>query len=111
MKDTLKDVVEDVKFTNRLKSHPVCLTTEGLVSMEMEKVLSVMPNENKIKAKAIMEINASHPIAEKLKSLYSEDKEKLEKYAKILYNEACLIGGISLENPGELCELISELMV
>ena len=53
----------------------------------------------------------NHPIAEKLKALYAEDAAKLEKYAKILYSEACLIGGISLENPGELCELISELMV
>jgi molecular chaperone HtpG len=63
------------------------------------------------KANVALEINLNHPIAEKLKALYAEDAAKLEKYAKILYSEACLIGGISLENPGELCELISELMV
>lgn len=107
MKDTLKDVVEDVKFTNRLKSHPVCLTTEGLVSMEMEKVLSVMPNENKIKAKAIMEINASHPIAEKLKELKGEE---LQKYSKILYAQARLIEGLTIENPTEISSLICDII-
>jgi len=105
--------VSAVRFTTALAKHPVCLTSEGELSVEMEKVLQKMPGAdgNLPKANLALEINLNHPIAEKLKSLYSEDKEKLEKYAKILYNEACLIGGISLENPGELCELISELMV
>lgn len=107
MKETLKDVVEDVKFTNRLKSHPVCLTTEGLVSMEMEKVLSVMPNENKIKAKAIMEINDSHPIADKLKNLKGEE---LQNYSKILYAQARLIEGLTIENPTEISSLICDIM-
>ena len=107
MKETLKDVVEDVKFTNRLKSHPVCLTTEGLVSMEMEKVLSVMPNENKIKAKAIMEINASHPIADKLKELKGKD---LENYSKILYAQARLIEGLTIDNPTEISSLICDII-
>lgn len=107
MKEALKDVVEDVKFTNRLKSHPVCLTTEGLVSMEMEKVLSVMPNENKIKAKAIMEINATHPIADKLKSLDGKD---LENYTKILYAQARLIEGLTIENPTEISSLICDII-
>ena len=107
MKEALKDVVEDVKFTNRLKSHPVCLTTEGLVSMEMEKVLSVMPNENKIKAKAIMEINATHPIADKLKSLDGKD---LEDYTKILYAQARLIEGLTIENPTEISSLICDII-
>lgn len=107
MKETLKDVVEDVKFTNRLKSHPVCLTTEGLVSMEMEKVLSVMPNENKIKAKAIMEINDSHPIANKLKNLKGEE---LQNYSKILYAQARLIEGLTIENPTEISSLICDIM-
>ncbi len=105
--------VSAVRFTTALAKHAVCLTSEGELSLEMEKVLKKMPGAdgNMPKANVALEINLNHPIAEKLKSLYSEDKEKLEKYAKILYSEACLIGGISLENPGELCELISELMV
>lgn len=107
MKKALKDVVEDVKFTNRLKSHPVCLTTEGLVSMEMEKVLSVMPNENKIKAKAIMEINISHPIADKLKELKGEE---LQNYSKILYAQARLIEGLSIDNPTEISSLICDII-
>ena len=107
MKETLKDVVEDVKFTNRLKSHPVCLTTEGLVSMEMEKVLSAMPNENKIKATAIMEINASHPIADKLKELKGEE---LQNYSKILYAQARLIEGLTIDNPTEISSLICDII-
>ena len=105
--------VSAVRFTTSLAKHAVCLTSEGELSVEMEKVLKKMPGAdgNMPKANVALEINLNHPIAEKLKSLYSEDKGKLEKYAKILYSEACLIGGISLENPGELCELISELMV
>ncbi len=105
--------VSAVRFTTSLAKHPVCLTSEGELTVEMEKVLKKMPGAdgNLPKANVALEINLYHPIAEKLKSLYENDKEKLEKYAKILYSEACLIGGISLENPGELCELVSELMV
>lgn len=105
--------VSAVRFTTALAKHPVCLTSEGELSVEMEKVLRKMPGAdgNLPKANVALEINLNHPIAEKIKALYETDKEKLNKYAKILYNEACLIGGISLENPGELCELISELMV
>ena len=105
--------VSAVRFTTALAKHPVCLTSEGELSVEMEKVLKKMPGADGDipKANVALEINLNHPIAEKLKSLYESDKEKLEKYAKILYSEACLIGGISLDNPGELCELISELMV
>lgn len=110
MKEALQDNVTDVKFTNRLKNHPVCLTTEGPVSMEMEKIMSAMPTEEKIKAKAIMEINNSHPIAEKLKVLYESDKEALVKYAKILYAQARLIEGLSIENPTEISTLICDIM-
>ncbi|MBQ8322316.1 MAG: molecular chaperone HtpG [Clostridia bacterium] len=105
--------VSAVKFSSTLVKHPVCLSSEGELSVEMEKVLKKMPgaDQNTPKANVVLEINMSHPLAEKLKALYRSDKDKLEKYAKILYSEACLIGGISLENPGELCELVSELMV
>ena len=105
--------VSAVKFTNTLVKHPVCLSSEGDLSVEMAKVLKKMPgaDENIPSANVVLEINLNHPIAGKLKSLYESDKDRLEKYAKILYAEACLIGGISLENPAELTELISELMI
>ena len=105
--------VSAVRFTNTLKKHPVCLSTEGDLSVEMEKVLKKMPGaeDDAPKANVVLEINTAHPVAEKLKALYKEDKEKLTKYAKILYSEACLIGGVAIENPVELTELISELMV
>ena len=112
MKEKLGNV-SAVKFTNTLVKHPVCLSSEGELSVEMEKVLKKMPGAdgNLPTANVVLEINLNHPIAAKLKSLYESDKERLEKYAKILYSEACLISGISLENPAELTELISELMI
>ena len=110
MKEALKEKVTDVKFTNRLKNHPVCLTTEGPVSMEMEKIMSAMPTEEKIKANAVMEINSSHPIAEKLKTLYQENPEEVKKYAEILYAQARLIEGLTLENPAEITSLIVDMM-
>ncbi len=110
MKDALKEKVTDVRFTNRLKNHPVCLTTEGPVSMEMEKIMSAMPTEEKIKANAIMEINDSHPIAKKLKSLYKENPEEVSKYAQILYAQARLIEGLTLDNPAEISSLIVDMM-
>lgn len=105
--------VSAVRFTNTLKKHPVCLSSEGDVSVEMEKVLKKMPgaDEEAPKANVVLEVNASHPIAEKLSKLYETDKETLKKYAKILYSQACLIGGVAIENPAEFTELISELMI
>ena len=110
MKKTLGDDVHDVKFTNRLKTHPVCLTTEGPISIEMEKVMRAMPTEEKIKASAILEINESHPIASKLKELYKNDKDKFNEYTKILYAQARLIEGLPLDNPTEISNLICELI-
>ena len=104
--------VEAVKFSANLTKHPVCLSSEGELSVEMEKVLKRMPGaEGAPEAKVVLEINHSHPITEKLFSLFATDKDTLAKYAKILYSEACLIGGVSIENPGEFAELISSLMV
>jgi molecular chaperone HtpG len=78
----------------------------------MEKVLKKMPGTDGMpSASVVLEINLDHPVAEKLKALYTSDKDTLAKYAKILYSEACLVSGISLENPTELCELVSELML
>ncbi len=104
--------VASVKFTTALTKHPVCLSTEGELSVEMEKVLKKMPGaEGAPEASVVMEINLNHKIADKLKSLYESDKEELEKYSKILYSVACLIGGVGIENPGEFSELVSDLMV
>lgn len=110
MKKTLNADVHDVKFTNRLKKHPVCLSTEGPISIEMEKVMSAMPTEQKIKASAILEINESHPIAKKIKQLYKKDKKQLEEYTKVLYAQARLIEGLPLDNPTEISNIICEMM-
>ena len=107
MKEILGENVESVRFTNRLKSHPVCLTTEGEISVEMEKVINAMPSDQKIKAKTILEINSEHPIAKKLEKL---EKEELEKYTKILYSQARLIEGLNIENPTEISNLICDIM-
>ena len=109
MHDVLNNGVNEIAFTHRLKNHPVCLTSKGDVSVEMQKVMDAMPTDTGVKATTVMEINESHPIANKLKSLYEKkDYETLEKYSKILYAEARLIEGMSLDNPTEISNLISE---
>lgn len=111
MKDTLKNEVSDIKFTHRLKNHPVCLTTEGDLSLEMEKVLNALPNDNKVNAKTIMEINENHKIADTLKKLYNENnKEEIEKYTKILYAQARLIEGLTIDNPTEISNLVCDII-
>ena len=110
MSESLKDNVKNVKFTNKLKSHPVCLSTRGNISLEMEKVINAMPTDENIKAESILEINADHPIAKKLETLYKEDQEELKKYAKILYNEARLIEGLPVDNPTELTNMICDIL-
>ena len=110
MKNCLKDKVSNVKFTNSLKTHPVCLTTEGQVSLEMEKVLNAMPTDDKVKANVVLEINENHKIADKIKKLYDTDKEELEKYTKILYSQARLIEGLEIDNPTEITNLICEII-
>ncbi len=98
--------VEKVRFTNHLKDHPVCLTSEGGISTQMEKVMRAMPNGSGLKANTILEINENHPIADKLKKLYKKDKKELENYSKILYAQARLIEGLPIDNPTELSNLI-----
>ncbi len=110
MKDTLKDQVKDIRFTKRLKNHPVCLTSEGQVSIEMEKVINAMPTDEKVKADTILEINEKHPIVDKLKELYNNDKDELKKYTKILYSQARLIEGLPIDNPTEISNLICEII-
>ena len=110
MKNALNDEVKLVRFTHRLKNHPVCLTSEGAISLEMEKVINAMPTDQNVKAQKVLEINEDHPIANKLKELYIEDKEKLKDYTKILYSQARLIEGMSVENPTEISNLICDIM-
>ena len=102
--------VKEVRFSNKLKSHPVCLTTKGDVSIEMQKVFDAMPNDMGIKAEMILEINEKHPITKKLKELYENDKDGFDKYTKILYSEARMIAGLPIDNPTEISQLICEVI-
>lgn len=113
MKDALKGDVQDVKFTNRLTNHPVCLTTEGGLSIEMAKTINNQMGANEaVKAQTVLEINKDHVIVNKLKELFDSNKEELKKFTKILYSQARLIEGLTIENPTEysnwICELISK---
>ena len=112
MKEAIGDKIHAVRFTNKLKKHPVCLTSEGGISLEMEKTLNSMPGtgDNKVKAQLVLEINSAHPIAEKLKALYNDDKDTLADYAKLLYGEACLISGAGIDDPVEHSNLVCSLM-
>ncbi|MBR2704990.1 MAG: molecular chaperone HtpG [Clostridia bacterium] len=109
MQEAIPEVAK-VCFTNRLKDHPVCLTSEGAISVEMQKVINAMPNNRSIQAKTSLEINENHAITEKLKSLYETDKDALKNYAKILYAQAKLIEGLSIDNPTEISNLICDLI-
>jgi len=110
MKEDLNSEVEEVRYTDRLKKHPVCLTNEGEISVEMEKVMNAMPTDDKVKAKTILEINKNHPIVKKLEDLYKNDKEKLKEYTKIIYAQARLIEDLSIDNPTEISNLICDLI-
>lgn len=108
MKEALDGQVTAVKFSNKLGSHPVSLTAEGYVSLEMEKVLNSMPGANQgVKAQLVLEINAVHPVVKKLESA---DDDTLKKYTKLLYSSARLIAGLDLANPTEFSDTIAELM-
>ncbi|MDD7646142.1 MAG: molecular chaperone HtpG, partial [Ruminococcus bromii] len=102
--------VKDVRISASLKNHPVCITTDGAISMEMEKVLNSMPGaEQKVKAEQILEINAEHPVFETLRRFESDD-EKLKKYTEVLYNQALLIEGRSIEDPVAYANAVAELI-
>lgn len=109
MKETLKDKVKDVRASKRLKSHPVCLAADGEISIEMEKVLKSVPNAQDIKAQKVLEINVNHEVFQKLKAAHANDKEKLQKYTNLLYNQALLIEGLPIEDPvaytNDICSL------
>jgi len=113
IKESLGDKVAKVRYTNTLKNHAVCLSSEGAVSVGMEQILNKMPGAEgqNIKAETVLEINMEHPIKDKLLSLYDSDKDKLAEYSKILYAQARLINGLSIENPAEISDLVCGLMV
>lgn len=112
MQEAIADKVKTVRLSKKLKTHPVCLSSDGNITIEMEKVLNAMPQNdgNKVKAEKALEINPNHPIFEKLKDLYANDKDKLKDYAKLLYDQALLIEGMSIDNPVEFANLVCELM-
>ncbi|MEY8574481.1 molecular chaperone HtpG [Oscillospiraceae bacterium 21-37] len=110
MKEALGDKVKEVKVSAKLKSHPVCISTDGMISTEMEKVLNAMPAQEKIKAQRVLELNPEHPLFTKLQGLYEADKDKLKLYAEILYDQALLIEGIALDNPADYVQKVCGIL-
>ena len=110
MTEALDGKVKAVRLSKRLKTHPVCLASEGELSLEMEKVLNAMPTDNKVKAERVLEINENHPIFAALTALYTDDKEKLKAYTELLYTQALLIEGMSIEDPVDFSNKICALM-
>ena len=110
MTSLLDNEIKEVRFTNKLKNHPVCLTSKGSVSIEMEKVMNSMPTGEKVNAEKVLEINENHPIVSKLEDLYKNNKEEFDNYTKILYQQARLIEGLPVDNPTELTNLICNVI-
>lgn len=111
LKKLLEGQVEDVRLTERLKSHPVCLTAEGPLSIEMEKVLNSMADGEKMKARKILELNSSHPLLEKLRELYRSDRDQLDVYGRLLLGQALILEGLDLEDPIQFNQDILKLMM
>ncbi|MEW9050842.1 MAG: molecular chaperone HtpG [Neobacillus sp.] len=111
MKNILSDKVKDVRISKRLKSHPVCLSTEGEITIEMEKILNSMPDNPNVKAEKVLEINANHEVFQSLKTAFEQDKEKVDLYTKLLYNQALLIEGLPIQDPVEFTNDICKVMV
>ncbi|MCF6094773.1 molecular chaperone HtpG [Microaerobacter geothermalis] len=111
MKKILADKVKDVRASKRLKTHPVCFSTEGEVSIEMEKILKAMPNNQNIQAEKVLEINTNHPVFHSLKEAFEKDQEKFTLYTNLLYHQALLIEGLPIEDPVEFTNDICKIMV
>jgi molecular chaperone HtpG len=111
MKEILAGKVKDVRVSKRLKNHPVCLTADGEISIEMEKVLNAMPNNQEVKADKVLEINANHEVFTSLKDAYENDKEKLGLFTSLLYNQALLIEGLPIQDPVEFTNDICKVMI
>lgn len=111
MKETLGDKVEKVRISTRIKNHPVCFTAEGDVSIEMEKVFNAMPNANgQVKAKKVLELNSASPVVKKLNSMFENDKEKAKELTDVLYQMACIIEGMPVENPTAMTDAVCKLI-
>ncbi|MBQ0079552.1 MAG: molecular chaperone HtpG [Eubacterium sp.] len=110
MKEALGDRVTDVKLSQRLKSHPVCLTNRGGLTIEMEKIINSIHNDDKVQAERILEINANHPVIDSLKAVYADAPEEIGEYASLLFNQALLIEGLPVEDPVEFSNAICKLM-
>ena len=111
MKEALGDKVTAVRASGRLKSHPVCISTEGGISLEMEKALSNQPDmANRIKAQKVLEVNTNHKIFKTITELFKTDREKVKTYTELLYNQALLIEGMPIEDPAAFANSICELM-
>lgn len=111
MKNILSGKVKDVRVSKRLKNHPVCLSNDGELSIEMEKILNSMPNSENIKADKVLEININHDVFKSIKEAYKEDKDKLKLYTNLLYNQALLIEGLPVEDPVEFTNNICKIMI
>ena len=111
LKESLDGKVKEVRVSDRLKSHPVCLSSGGEITLEMEKVLNSMPgSEGQVKADRVLELNPSHPVFTTLQKLYAEDKDRVKAYAGLLYAQAVLIEGMSLEDPVAFSNAVCDLM-
>lgn len=111
MKNILSDKVKDVRASKRLKNHPVCLSNDGELTIEMEKILNSMPNNQNIKADKVLEININHDVFKSLKETYEKDKDKLKLYTDLLYNQALLIEGLSIDDPVEFTNNMCKIMI
>ncbi|MFC0273028.1 molecular chaperone HtpG [Metabacillus herbersteinensis] len=111
MRTILSDKVKDVRVSKRLRTHPVCLSTDGEVTIEMEKILSAMPDNQNIKADKVLEINSNHEVFQSLKAAFEQDKEKVNLYTKLLYNQALLIEGLPIQDPVEFTNDMCKVMV
>lgn len=111
MKNILSDKVKDVRTSKRLKNHPVCLSNDGELTIEMEKILNSMPNNQNIKADKVLEININHDVFKSLKEAYEKDKDKLKLYTDLLYNQALLIEGLSIDDPVEFTNNMCKIMI
>ncbi|MNW03004.1 Chaperone protein HtpG [compost metagenome] len=103
--------MKSVKASKRLKSHPVCLSSEGELSIEMEKVLKAMPNGQDVQAEKVLEINVNHEVFQSLNDAFANDKEKLDLYTKLLYSQALLIEGLPLQDPVDFANDLCKIMV
>ncbi len=111
MKKILADKVKDVRISKRLKNHPVCLTADGEITIEMEKVLKAMPNNQNVKAEKVLEINVNHEVYQSLRAAFEHDEEKLRLYTNLLYNQALLIEGLPIHDPVDFTNDICKIMV